>query len=450
LEQNLGPNLDRLLKTKLYQNVRVGLAVADLASKRIVYQHRADVPLMTASALKIIPAGAALAQWGPDYCWSTPVYTDGFLKDRTLHGNLYLVGRGDPSLQISDLQKAAVDLKALGIDRINGDLIYDISFFDEEPNRFAPNARDLYAPPCALSVNANALAIVIDEDLPQPKLDLFPQTAYARLEYQVRLKKSVEPGRPLMTYAELPWGDQFTVKGTITDWDKKYHYLRLGVSRPGLFSAVLFKEALTDAHIECRGQIRQGLLPGRARELVRLTSAPLKDSVKTMNRESSNLIAEMLNKNLGAELVSVPGTRAKGLAVIKSFCTEKIHIPAVELFLEDACGLAPQNRLSALNFVKTLNYFYNTPEIKESLLASLKEQIRPLRNRASAVRVLSKSGTLSATGVNTEVGYLIDEQTGRVFSFAVLANRTRPGSMTYSGTLTEPILSAILEVFEDD
>jgi D-alanyl-D-alanine carboxypeptidase/D-alanyl-D-alanine-endopeptidase (penicillin-binding protein 4) len=104
-EQNLRQNLEHLFKTKPYQNVRVGLAVADLTSKRIVYQHRADLPLMTASALKIIPAGVALAQWGPDYCWNTPVYTDGFVQDCALHGNLYIVGRGDPSLQLSDLQK---------------------------------------------------------------------------------------------------------------------------------------------------------------------------------------------------------------------------------------------------------------------------------------------------------------------------------------------------------
>ena len=66
------------------------------------------------------------------------------------------------------------------------------------------------------------------------------------------------------------------------------------------------------------------------------------------------------------------------------------------------------------------------------------------------MRVLSKSGTLSATGVNTEVGYLIDEQTGRALSFAILAGRTRPGPLTYSGTLTNPILSAILAAFEGD
>ena len=450
LEQNLRQTLERLFKAKQYQNIQVGLAIASIEDNRILYQRRAKVPLMTASALKILPAGVALAQWGPDHRFLTLVYMDGLLKDGTLYGNLCLVGQGDPSLQLSDLQKAAADIKALGIDRIDGDLIYDISFFDEEANRFAPNARNLYAPACALSVNYNSIAVAIDENFPAPKLRLIPETAYARLKYDVHIKKSEEPGRPALTYEEFPWGDQYSIKGVISDWDKKYHYLCLGVSRPGLFAAIFFREALTAANVELRGRVRKGLPASRAQELVRMTSAPLVESIKIMNQESSNLIAEMLNKNLGAHFVSAPGTRAKGLTVIKTFCAKQIGIPAEELFMEDACGLSPRNRLSALNFIKALNYFYTTPEIKKHFLPSLKEQIHPLRKRPATVRVLSKSGTLSATGVNTEVGYLIDEQTGLAFSFAILAGRTRPGSLTYSGTLTNPILSAILAAFEGD
>jgi D-alanyl-D-alanine carboxypeptidase/D-alanyl-D-alanine-endopeptidase (penicillin-binding protein 4) len=450
LEQNLRQTLERLLKDKLFQNTQVGLTIASIGDNRIFYQRRAKVPLMTASALKILPAGVALAKWDPDHRLITPVYMDGFLKDRALYGNLYLIGQGDPSLQVSDLQKAAAAIKSLGIDRIDGDLIYDISFFDEDTNRFAPNARNLYAPACALSVNYNALDVEIDENHPTPKLRLIPETSYARLKYDVHIKKSEKPGRPAMTYEEFPWGDQYAIKGIISDWDKKYHYLCLGVSRPGLFFATLFREALTAFHIEVKGRIKKGLLVAQARELVRMTSAPLKESIKIMNQESSNLIAEMLNKNLGARFASTPGTRVKGLTVIKTFCAKQIGIPVEELFMEDACGLSSQNRLSAAHFIRILNYFYKTPEIKEHFLPSLKEQIYLLQKRPSAVRVLSKSGTLSATGVNTEVGYLIDEQTGQAFSFAILVNRTRPGPMTYSGTLTDPILTAILGAFEGD
>jgi D-alanyl-D-alanine carboxypeptidase/D-alanyl-D-alanine-endopeptidase (penicillin-binding protein 4) len=450
LAQNLRQTLERLLKDKQYQNTQVGLAIASIDENQVLYQHQAKIPLMTASAIKIIAAAVALTQWGPDYCFTTQVGTDGFVQSGILQGNLYLVGQGDPSLRLCDLQRAAADIKAQGIDQIAGDLIYDISFFDEETNRFAPNARNLYAPPCALSVNYNVLDVGLSENGPSPKLRLVPDTSYARLKYKVRIKRSEEPGRPAMTYEEFPWGDQYYIKGVISDWDKKYHYLALGVSRPGLFSAVLFREALTASHIKVKGRARKGLLPSHAQELARLVSLPLQESIKTMNQESNNLIAEMLNKNLGAQLVSMPGTQAKGLAVLKAFCVEKIGIPAEELRLQDACGLSPQDRLSAAGFIKALNYFYKDPSIHAYFLPSLKEWVHPLQKRPSALHVLSKSGTLSATGVNTEVGYFIDEQTHKAFSFAILVNRTQPGPMTYSGALTEPILAAILKAFEED
>jgi D-alanyl-D-alanine carboxypeptidase/D-alanyl-D-alanine-endopeptidase (penicillin-binding protein 4) len=449
LEQNLRQSLERLFADEQYQNTQVGLAIADIEADRLLYQHLARTPLMTASALKIFPAAVALAKWGSDYCFRTPILTDGLIKDGTLFGNLYLVGQGDPSLKLSGLEQAVMDLKNLGIRRIAGDIVYDLSYFDEETNRFAPNARNLYAPACALSINDNAIQVVIEENNPTPKLRLIPETAYARLKYDVKIKKTEEPGRPVMTYEAFPWGDQYRIRGVITDWDKKYHYLALGVSRPGLYAATLFLETLSASGIPVTGRIRQGLLAPQAKELTSILSAPLTEYVRILDRESNNLIAEMLNKNLGARFVSAPGTKAKGLVVIKSFCAAHIGIPVQELFMEDACGLSPKNRLSAAHFIKALNYFYKTREIKEHFLPSLKERMYLLPQKQFGLRILSKSGTLSATGVNTEVGYLLDEQTTQVFSFAILANRTQPGPMTYSGTLTDPILAAILKAFEE-
>ncbi|MCP4149190.1 MAG: hypothetical protein GY757_15695, partial [bacterium] len=60
------------------------------------------------------------------------------------------------------------------------------------------------------------------------------------------------------------------------------------------------------------------------------------------------------------------------------------------------------------------------------------------------MRLFVKSGTLSVTGVNTVVGYILLDDTGEVFSFAVLCNRFKGGGMAYSGTYTNPVLRAIV------
>ena len=253
-----------------------------------------------------------------------------------------------------------------------------------------------------------------------------------------------------MTYQEFPWGDQYSIRGTVTDWDKRYRYLRLGVSRPGLYAATLFQEACGSSGITIEGAIRKGTAPPDSKRLDRVSSAPLKDILRMMNQESNNLIAEIVNKNLGAIFGSPPGTRAKGIAVIKRFCVEKIGILAEELSIHDACGLSAKNRLSASHFVKALNYFSTDSALTSTFLSTLNRKTYRLSNKQTSIHLLSKSGTLSVSGVNTEVGYIVLNNTGTIFSFAILANRTRRGPMTYSGTLTNPLLNAIIGAFESD
>ncbi len=448
LKRKISERIDAVVQKRAFRNVCVAITISTVDGSRVIYKCNEEKPFITASAIKIFPAAVALAKLGPEYRFETFIVRDGDIKEGTLSGNLYLVGRGDPTLMSEDLQSVANEIRKQGISCIRGDIVYDVSFFDEEKNRYAPNARNLYAPPCSLSVNFNTIDVGIDDSGPSPRLWLIPETSYARLQYDIRVEKTETPGRPVMTYQEFPQGDQYRIRGTVTDWDKRYRYLRLGVSRPGLYAATLFQEACESSGITIEGAIRKGTVPPDAKRLDRVSSAPLKDIIRVMNQKSNNLIAEIVNKNLGAIFGSPPGTRAKGIAVIKQFCVEKIGIPAEELSIHDACGLSAKNRLSASNFVKALNYFCADSGLSFTFLSTLNGKTYPLSNKGTSIHLLSKSGTLSGSGVNTEVGYIVLNNTGAIFSFAILANRTHRGPMTYSGTLTNPILNAIIGSFK--
>lgn len=450
LERKIGERIDAVVQKRAFRNVRVAINISTVDGGQVIYKRNEEKPFIIASAIKIFPAAVALAKLGPEYRFETLIVTDGDIEEGILSGNLYLVGRGDPALVLEDFQSAVNEIKKQGIDRIGGDIVYDVSFFDEEKNRYAPHARNLYTPPCALSVNFNTIDVAIDDSGPSPRLWLIPETSYARLRYDIRVIRTKRPGRPVMTYQEFSWGDQYSIRGTVTDWDKRYRYLRLGVSRPGLYAATLFQEACGSSGITIEGAIRKGTAPPDAKRLDRVSSAPLKDILRMMNQESNNLIAEIVNKNLGAIFGSPPGTRTKGIAVIKRFCVEKIGIPAEELSIHDACGLSAKNRLSASHFVKALNYFSTDSALASTFLSTLNRKTYPLSNKQTSIHLLSKSGTLSVSGVNTEVGYIVLNNTGTIFSFAILANRTHRGPMTYSGTLTNPLLNAIIGAFESD
>ena len=436
---------------KGYQDVSLGIHIRLVDMKKSLYSRDINKPLMTASAVKIIPSAVALIKLGPDFRFETPLMTEGPVEGGVLKGDLYIKGTGDPSLKISHLKQAVEELKLKGINRISGNIVYDVTFLDEEQNRFAPNARNLYAPPCALTVNYNWIGVNIKNG-PPPVLKLIPQTSYAKLDYDVTIARTAEPGRPAMTYRKHAWGDHFTIKGVITGWDKKYKYVGLAASRPGLYAATLLMEACIRAGIRVDGKIRKRKAPVSARALVKMISDPLREIVRVMNQESNNVIAEMLNKDLGAMFLSVPGTRAKGLDVLNEFCMEKLGFKQGEFSLADASGLSRNNRVSARQFTDALNYFYKKKTIRDAFLPTLARQGHHPHAMVPVppdnIRIHVKTGTLSVSGVNTVVGYIILNDIDAVLSFAILANRNAPGPITYSGTFTNPILIKIVEALK--
>ncbi|MBU1076972.1 MAG: D-alanyl-D-alanine carboxypeptidase/D-alanyl-D-alanine-endopeptidase [Spirochaetes bacterium] len=451
IQNNLNKNISRTLESDIFNDVNVGILITTADNENILFKRDEKRPYITASTFKVISSAVSLVKLGPDHQFKTPLLTDGRLSGDTLNGNLYISGKGDPGLKIDNIHDAVDQLRKKGLKRINGDIIYDVSYLDKEENRYKPNARNLYAPPGALNLNYNWIDVRVIDGSPA-KLFLNPETSYARLTYNVKVADIDQPGRPVMTFKEYNWGDHFNIQGTITRWDKKYHYVHLGVSRPGLFTATILQVICKKKGIIITGKIREGRTPENADILSEIRSVPLKETVRVMNQESNNVIAETLNKVLGAEFISLPGTREKGLKVLKKFCILDIGMKENEFSIGDASGLSVNNRFSAYNFVKSLNYFYKDRKIRKALLPTLALQGHHPHAMIPVppdhIKVLVKTGTLSVSGVNTVIGYILIES-GPAFSFAVLANRKRPGPMTYSGTLTNPILTAIVNSLKE-
>ena len=446
LASSLSTAFGQELKKPLYTGVVTGISVMDAVTGRTLFSRNADKPLITASVTKMIPAAACLEKFGPDRTFTTLVSADASPRDGILAGDIYLAGRGDPSLTLANLEQAAESLKAKGITHVEGGVVYDTSFLDEERSRYPGNARNLYAPSSALTVNYNWIDVII-KDGPPVSLELFPKTSYAKLSFKVEVSSSPTPGRPALSLKEYPWGDDFSINGTISAWDKKYHYVWLGVSRPGLFFATLFREACEKKGISFGSGCRPGKAAAGSAVLYELKGLKVGDMTAAMNRESNNVIAETLAKTLGAEFVSVPGTREKGIAAMKDFLVRDMAVPEGSFVLADASGLSAKNRFSAGLLTGLLSRIHKDPAIRQSFMASLAVQGRDPHAMNPAppegLDILVKTGTLSVQGVNTVAGYIIVKKTGVILAFAILTNREKPGAMTYSGTLSNPLLKAL-------
>lgn len=141
-------------------------------------------------------------------------------------------------------------------------------------------------------------------------------------------------------------------------------------------------------------------------------------------------MAEQICMAMGADAHGPPGTREKGLAVIRDFLLAK-GVDRSHFALAEASGLSRSNQISASALVKVLrdvsNDFSCSPEFLASLGiggvdGTMKEKFTDQKVKR---RIRAKTGTLR--GVNSLAGYGISPD-GRTFVFAVLVNSQQKGT----------------------
>jgi serine-type D-Ala-D-Ala carboxypeptidase/endopeptidase (penicillin-binding protein 4) len=152
----LAAALERALSTPGVAPSRTSALAIDLETGKVVFDANARRALAPASAEKLAVSFAALRVLGTGYRFRTEVAGDGELVGHVWRGDLYLVGYGDPTLGLSDLDALAREVRSWGIRRVTGRVVGDETHFDSV--RDAPGWRPGFlgeesAPLSALSVD---------------------------------------------------------------------------------------------------------------------------------------------------------------------------------------------------------------------------------------------------------------------------------------------------------
>jgi D-alanyl-D-alanine carboxypeptidase/D-alanyl-D-alanine-endopeptidase (penicillin-binding protein 4) len=117
---------------KLFRRVgRSSAFVFDPATHQALFSRKGGRPRILASNSKLFTTTTALSRFGPEgrlhtTAWSSDAITDGVSQ------GLYLRGGGDPTLTSNGLTKLADRVRAAGIVRVQGPLLYDDSFLDHQ------------------------------------------------------------------------------------------------------------------------------------------------------------------------------------------------------------------------------------------------------------------------------------------------------------------------------
>ncbi len=431
---HLNQTLEAIVREELPPNFAVSILVADADTGRIIMQKDPDLPLIPASSMKVVTSWAALGVLKPDFTFVTEVLVDG-VKGSSV-GNIYLKGGGDPYLVSEQLFALTRDVRDTGLREVRGDIVVDDSHFipgkpiDEQEDL---GTRSYHAPYGALSLNFNTIKVLVHPGA-QPgkpaRIVADPVSEYATVKGSVNTVKGRAAAKITIDKESTRDGrDVIRVQGAIgADAPVKGRYAN--VSSPDLYTGYVFKEFLLREGIKVAGKVKRGRAPSSATSYLKFRSLPLGNIVYWLNKFSNNFMAEQICMELGAAVHGVPGTREKGLSVIRQRL-RTLGLDEGTYVLREASGLSRGNRLSASVLVRVLLDAYHDFTCSGEFISSLgvagtdgtlKEKFTDDRARR---RIRAKTGTLR--GVNALAGYGFSRE-GRVFVFAVLVNSLREGA----------------------
>jgi D-alanyl-D-alanine carboxypeptidase/D-alanyl-D-alanine-endopeptidase (penicillin-binding protein 4) len=376
----LGERIDLLVQQIIADRARVGIAVLDVDSGRLLYGRSDNVQFNIASNVKLFTSAAALALLGPEYRFKTALYGERD-KDRSELKSLYLRGYGDPTLSTEDLWRLTSELSARGIKKIKGDIFIDDTFFDEQ--RVAPafeqknEDRGYRAPQGAVSLNYNAVGVHVYPGLAegQPARVLVdPPSPYFIISNETR---TVQAGRTSLAVEsqeekDAPPGREHTlirVRGTIKLGDSGQDYSKR-IAHPDLYAAWTLYELLTRRGIQVGGKPSRGTAPQTAQMIDFHYSQPLGVLVRDVNKRSNNFMAEMVLKGLGADSSGRPGSWQKGLQAVSRYL-EGLGILPGKYQMQNGSGLYDSNRFTPAQVVTLLRAAYRDFRISADFVASL-------------------------------------------------------------------------------
>jgi D-alanyl-D-alanine carboxypeptidase/D-alanyl-D-alanine-endopeptidase (penicillin-binding protein 4) len=407
-----------------------GAIVVSLTRGDTLYSQNADLMMQPASTMKMFTSAMALDEFGPDHTFRTPALYDGQLgADGTLNGNLYLKGVGDPSLSTrfwhdeQPMDVLAKEIVARGVKRIHGDVVGDATIFDDKliPDGWKTSylGAAYAARVSGLSLNENLVWVAVHAENGKAVVTLEPATTTIPIESSVK----VVGGSGGRVVAARRSDGTIAVRGTIGSRSQPRKY-SLVVDNPPLFTTGALRAALEKAGVTIDGQTRLAATPPNAVTLAAVSSPPLAQIIGEMDRESINVVAEILFRAAGHAGTKQQGSAVSGLANLRNFLTTKVGTPGHVVNVSDGSGLSLNDSVTARSMVKLLGYVHQAewgPVFHAALPVEGESGTLKRHGRGAASRgnLHAKTGT---TNTVAALGGYVTAKNGEVLAFSLIYN----------------------------
>jgi serine-type D-Ala-D-Ala carboxypeptidase/endopeptidase (penicillin-binding protein 4) len=375
-DSRLRAGLDAALADPRLAGARDRSCLAVRHGERPVVSRRTDVSLIPASGLKLLTAFAALDRLGPDEQLVTEVRAGAAVgPDGVVNGPLWVVGGGDPLLATADyaatfenqpqvrtpLEALADAVVAAGVKVVNGPVVGDETRYDTQ--RYIPTWKPGY--------------ITDNESGPASAL-------------------------------------------VVNDGFERFARPRVAAAEPDLHAAATLAALLQARGVTVAGGAAEGQAPQGAVIVARQASPPMREVVGQMLRESDNLTAELLVKELGRRFAG-EGTTVAGIGVVRQ-ALEAAGLPVSQLAAVDGSGLDRSDRASCTLLMAAIERGGPAGAIAAGLPVAARDGTLAKRfvGNPAAGRLRAKTGSLD--GVVGLTGYVDAPDGGPPLSFSLMAN----------------------------
>ncbi|MEH2281362.1 MAG: D-alanyl-D-alanine carboxypeptidase/D-alanyl-D-alanine-endopeptidase [Nostoc sp.] len=402
----LGTAIDAVINRPLFSRGRWGILVQPLSTGPTLYSRDAQKYFTPASNLKLLTTAAALQELGANFRIRTSIYQNG-------NGVLRVVGRGDPSLSDTQLQKLAQQLKQKGITQIQR-LIADDSYIQGDIVNPTWQWEDVQssdgAPVSSFILNQNIFSFKLVPQAVGKSLQVVWIDPSETKQWRI-INQSVTVPQNQPSYVNVTRelsGTVLRIQGQLTT-NSEPSLIDLPVVDPNYYLLRRFRTALATEKITL-GQtlvVNGGV---NQEEIAFVESPPLAELLMETLQNSNNLYAEALLRALAVKKTRVKNQTSAdvGLEVVKASLT-KLGVDPANYILVDGSGLSRRNLVTPEAFVQTLRGMAKTPAAyiyRASLPMAGKSGTLKGRFQGTPAEgiVQAKTGTL--TGVVSLSGYM--------------------------------------------
>lgn len=444
-------DIDAILGSSLLEHGFWGVVVRPVDRDETWYSTNGNKLMMPASSLKVLTLAVAAEKLGWDYRYETKVFAVGNVGGGVLHGDLVVVGSGDPSLDDWDGSATrlfgdwATQLKAAGITAIDGRIVGDDNAFEDETIGLGWAWDDLPAGFAAgvgaLQFNeANVQLRLGPGDAVGDKAIVTISPDFAGLTVNNMIVTGPTGSAGVVNRHRLPGSPRLELRGSLPLHGRPYSQTA-SVDNPTLYFVNALRAAIVADGIAVSGpavdidDLASPPSHDTRTPLITYQSPPLSMLATTMMKLSQNQFAEALFKTVGGG--TAEAARAAERDVLQSW-----GIDPAGVIVADGSGLSRYNYITPDTMVGVLTHVARSDRLRAAYQSTLpiagRDGTLELRMKATAAegRAFVKTGSMN--GVRTVAGY-VQTADGQTIVFAIFANNF-PNSSAVINAATDDII----------